>query len=135
VIVIRSHLKHDINVKGICLNSIAGVSYECLQYINIDEIKDAIPPIGLRVLFMVDRVEGSLNKNNFMLFKIKKFLIPKKILSIYVYSKKIVLEYNYHLRSYVVKKTIKKLHLLFFRLCNAPLLVVADEFFYIKKVK
>ncbi|XP_070854437.1 uncharacterized protein Stlk isoform X11 [Drosophila suzukii] len=31
----------------------AGVFYECLQFINDDEIKEAIPPIGLRVLFRV----------------------------------------------------------------------------------
>jgi len=36
--------------------------FECLQYINNDEIKDAIPPIGLRVLFRVDGVEGGLNR-------------------------------------------------------------------------
>jgi len=51
---------------GICLSSInkksflvlgAAVSYVCLQYINNDEIKEAIPPIGLRVLFRVRLTE------------------------------------------------------------------------------
>jgi len=50
MIVIRSHLKHDINVKLFLVLG-AGAFYECLQYINDDEIKEAIPPIGLRVLF------------------------------------------------------------------------------------
>jgi len=57
------------------------VSYECLQYINDDEIKEAIPPIGFRLLFRVVGVDGGLNKNNFMIFKVKQFLIPKINLS------------------------------------------------------
>jgi len=64
-------------------------SYEWLQFINNDEIKDAIPPIGFRVLFRVDGVEGGLNKNNFMLYKIRHFLIPTINFSkVYVYCKK-----------------------------------------------
>ncbi|XP_041564658.1 uncharacterized protein LOC121467347 isoform X2 [Drosophila elegans] len=29
----------------------AGVNFDCLEFITVEEIKDAIPPIGIRVLF------------------------------------------------------------------------------------
>jgi len=63
----------------------------CLQYINDDEIKEAITPIGLRVHFR------GLNKNNFMVFKIMQIFNSQNKFKWSYYCEKIEGEYNCHL--------------------------------------
>jgi len=49
-----------------------------------------------------------LDKNNFMLFKIKQFLIHKiNVSEVYVNCEKIEVEYNCHLRSFIVKNPLR----------------------------